>query len=220
MRSYYQDDLVVIYHADCRELLSSVEADVLVTDPPYGIALENHGRRDGRRANRDWTILNDGDGEVGQAVADWAADQALPTVMFATPMRPWRGEWRQFLVWDKGEHVAGGGDVATCWKPTWELIQVARTGPLNGRRDSAVIHINAVAADYALHPAPKPVALMKYLLVKIGGGTVLDPFMGSGSTLVAAKSLNRRAIGIELEERWCESAARRCSQGVLGLGAS
>jgi DNA modification methylase len=214
---FYQDALVTLYLGDARELVPGIAADVLLTDPPYGIALANHGRRDGHRANRDWTITNDGDGTVGQALVDWAASRSLPAVVFANPMQPWRGEWRQFLGGDKGEHVSGGGDIATCWKPTWELIQVARTGPLNGRRDSAVIRIPAVAADYALHPTPKPVALLGYLLRKIGGGTILDPFAGSGSTLVAAKLLGRRAIGIEIEERWCEIAANRCRQEVLGL---
>jgi site-specific DNA-methyltransferase (adenine-specific) len=122
-------------------------------------------------------------------------------------------------VWDKGEHVAGGGDIATTWKPTWELIQIARTRPLTGRRDSAVLRFPAVTIDYDLHPSPKPVSLMRYLLRKAGHGTILDPFMGSGSTLVAAKDSGLRAIGIEIEERYCEIAASRCSQEVLGLSA-
>ena len=65
------------------------------------------------------------------------------------------------------------------------------------------------------HPAAKPVELMRYLLWKVGGETILDPFMGSGTTLRAAKDLGRKAIGIEIEERYCEVAAKRLAQAVL-----
>lgn len=133
-------------------------------------------------------------------------------------MKPWPGKWRQHLVWEKGEHVSGGGDPATCWKPSWELIQVRNTGILSGPREGSVLRFAANKLDYKYHPSPKPVNLLAYLIRKVSScedDTVLDPFCGSGTTLVAAKNLGRRAIGIEIEERYCEIAADRLRQGVL-----
>ena len=69
------------------------------------------------------------------------------------------------------------------------------------------------------HPTPKPLNVIRWVVSRLPDGTVLDPFMGSGTTLVAAKSLGRRAIGIEIEERYCEIAANRCRQEVLGLAS-
>jgi DNA modification methylase len=213
LRPYYQDDSVTMYHGDCREMLPSLTADLVLTDPPYGIALAEHGRR-----GYDWTIQGDADQSVGGSVVE-ACRQRWPCVAFASPRHPWPGEWRQFLVWDKGPYIGGGGDIKTCWKFTWELIQVAGTGQLNGKRDSAVLRYWTRQDEFAYHPAQKPTDLLGYLIEKTTqlGATVLDPFMGSGSTLRAAKDLGREAIGIEIEERYCEIAAKRCAQEVLSL---
>jgi site-specific DNA-methyltransferase (adenine-specific) len=131
-------------------------------------------------------------------------------------MKAWAGKWRQFLVWEKGEHVSGGGDPLTCWKPNWELIQIRNTPELIGRRDGAVLRFQADKEDYTRHPSPKPVSLIRYLLNKfVGVETILDPFMGSGTTLLAARLEGRQATGIEINERYCEAAAKRLSQGVF-----
>jgi DNA modification methylase len=208
-------DGIALIHGDCRDVLPLLpKVDLVLTDPPYGIDLQNHAMGK-ERANRDWTIAGDSDSTVGDFVCHWAA--TLPLIVFANPKRPWPGQWRQHLVWEKGEHVSGGGDPGLCWKPSWELIQVARNYPLRGRRDGAVIRLQAEKDDYKLHPSPKPVALMKYLIDKATheGNVVLDACCGSGTTLIAAKQLNRRAIGIEIEERYVEIAANRLRQEVL-----
>lgn len=187
---------------------------ICITDPPYGIALSNHARGKERR-DMDWTIRNDTTQECGAVVL--AMLQRIPTLAFASPMRPWAGKWKQHLAWEKGEHVSGGGDPATCWKPSWELLQVRNTGLLNGSRDGAVLRFLADKDDYALHPTPKPTSLLRYLIGKVSrpGDIILDPFMGSGTTLVAAKQLGRRAIGIEIEEKYCQIAVDRLRQAVF-----
>ena len=165
-----------------------------------------------------WQIVGDENGAVGREMLALLGD--CPLVVFASPMKPWPGRWRQFLVWEKGEHVSGGGDPRLCWKPSWELIQVRHTGPLNGRRDGAVLRYLADKQDYALHPSPKPLALLRYLVSKVTqpGETILDPFAGSGTTGRAAKDLGRKAVLIEREERYCEIAAKRMAQEVLDFG--
>lgn len=107
-----------------------------------------------------------------------------------------------------------GGDPKTCWRRDWELILVDGTSELAGGRDSSVLRFTIRPSQF-VHPCQKPVALMEYLIGKIPSETIVDPFMGSGTTLRAAANHGRRAIGIELEERYCEIAANRLAQGVL-----
>jgi site-specific DNA-methyltransferase (adenine-specific) len=214
---YYEQDGIAIYHADARDLLPHLaHVDLMLTDPPYGIVLANHGRRDGRRRDRDWSVIADESQEVGFQVLALAQDRGWPTITFASPKRPWPGQWRQHLVWDKGGAVGGGGDRKTCWKMTWELIQVRGTGQLSGKRDEAVIRVPVGPSSYHHHPCQKPVKLLRYLIEKATpeDALVLDPFCGSGSTLIAAKESGRHAIGIEVEERYAEIAARRLQQAA------
>lgn len=219
MTPYFDDGQIQIWNADCRDILPTLEAgsvDLVLTDPPYGIALENHGRKDGKRRDRDWTIAGDDSTELGQNVIDFCLAKGWPTVAFASPKYPWSGKWRSLLVWHK-PGVGVGGDPNLCWMADWELIQVANNGPLTGAKESAVIQWPVSSASFADHPCQKPVGLCRKLITKHGGDLILDPFMGSGTTLRAAKDLGRRAIGIELEEKYCEIAVQRLSQSVLPL---
>ncbi len=215
MTPYFERDGITIYHGDCLDILPLLDSvDLMLTDPPYGIALKEHGRN-----GYDWTVMGDTNQEVGEAVIQFARFQDWPIIAFAHHRKPWSGKWRQHLVWDKGPAVGGGGDPATCWKQTWELIQFVGTSKLNGPRDSAVLKFWVGQRDYHDHPCQKPVSLLSYLIEKtsVPYAVVFDPFMGSGSTLVAAMQSGRRAIGIEIEERYCEIAAKRLQQAVLPL---
>jgi site-specific DNA-methyltransferase (adenine-specific) len=125
---------------------------------------------------------------------------------------------REVLVWDKVVST-GMGDLDIPWRPSWESIYVIGTGFV-GRRSHGVIRCSlpTLAPDRKWHPTPKPVPLLAALIEKCPPGVIADPFAGAGPTLVAAKMLGRKAIGVELEERYCEIAARRLDQGVMDFG--
>jgi site-specific DNA-methyltransferase (adenine-specific) len=216
---YYEEAGITIYHGDCREILPQLgRFDLLLTDPPYGIELRN-GDVDGHRSDRWNAIAGDEDQSVGLEVLAWADRELLPTIVFASPWLPWPGEWRNLIVWDKGGAVGGGGDIRTCLKRSWELIQVARNPAMAGQRAESVWRFPIVPQDTALHIAQKPLTLLQALLKQFGGASIVDPFAGSGSSLVAAKNLGYTATGIELEERYCEIAANRLRQSVLNFEA-
>lgn len=219
MTPYYQDDSCTIYHGDCREIDAWLEADVLVTDPPYGTADETTPGADGygRRQNNQR-----GDKRLGQTIAndkDTAArDDVLrlwgerPACMFGSPRRPDPPiAVADRLVWDKTRPGMNGGP----WRYRHESIYV--TAGFVRVNDAAVSVITAFP-DQADHIHAKPHTLMLRLVGAAPPGVIADPFMGSGSTLVAAKELGRRCIGVEVEERYCEIAAKRLSQGVLDFG--
>jgi site-specific DNA-methyltransferase (adenine-specific) len=105
------------------------------------------------------------------------------------------------------------GDLSFPWKPDFEEIYVNGNGFI-GHRGSSVLCFNSRIDSGRHHPTEKPLELMTELISKTIG-TILDPFMGSGTTLRATKDLNRKAIGIEIEEKYCEIAAKRMEQEVF-----
>ena len=215
MTPYYEDDAVTIYHGDCRELdVWDIAGGVMVTDPPYGIS---HSSNRPGAPLRGSQIANDESTVVRDAVLNrWAP---RPFVMFGTcRSTPLPVPVRATLVWDKGGHV-GMGDLTLPWKQNWEHVYVGGPGFV-GTRDTGVLRFNALApwAGEYTHPHEKPVELMRALIGKCPPlAEVVDPFMGSGTTLRAAKDCGRKAIGVEVEERYCEIAANRMAQEVLAL---
>jgi hypothetical protein len=183
--------------------------DAVITDPPFGIAYRN--RRSDIRPREYADVLQGDRGAVGQEVIDGCFRRGWPVCAFAHCRNPWRGPWRQFLVWDKGPAVGGGGDRATCWKFTWELIQVGGFGRLNGKRDGSVLSCHVGQSAFGLHPTQKPLKLMRYLVRKLTrpGQTVFDPFMGSGSTAVACLQLGRGFVGTESDPAYFAVAQKR-----------
>jgi site-specific DNA-methyltransferase (adenine-specific) len=231
MKPYYEDDAVTIYHGDCREIVPAVSADVLITDPPYGIDLsatsENGYRGPNnrtKRAQRSVTPYRD-EPEIVREMIRSTVPMLLgqvsrglifcgPAMLFAypeprsigsvfTPAGAGRGPWgfqcsHPILYYGTDPYLSDG-----------------RGGRPNAFRDE-----QPNREDFA-HPCPKPLKWMRWAIDRASrpGETVLDPFMGSGTTLRAAKDLGRKAIGVEIEERYCEIAAQRMGQEVLDLAA-
>ena len=221
---YYSDDFVQLYQGDCLELADLwTVADVLVTDPPYGIAF----RPRSVGAPGDMGAL---DRIEDRIVGDRSTASRDAVLSAWVPPRPWLmfGSWREplqaahtRLVWDKA--LPGKGNWRSPWAPSLDDVYVGGDWAWSGPRDLSIVTCRQyVPSEYGRpdHPTPKPVALMSALIAKCPPGVIADPFAGSGSTLVAAKALGRKAIGVELEERYCEIAARRLAQDVLPLEAS
>ena len=220
MKPYYEEDGITIYHGDCREVLpvaSIGSAALLITDPPYGIAhASNHIADSTTAAWMNSSIEGDQDCALRDAVLPLFGEWAC----FGSPKVSAPAGMRDVLIWDKGP-ASGMGDLSWPWKRSWELIFVAGTH-WTGHRDEGVIKGGWVVTRASMgrvHPNEKPVPLMEYLIKKHPANLIVDPFAGSGSTLVAAKKRGRRAIGVEIKERYCEIAARRLAQGVLELEA-
>ena len=212
MTPYYTEPGIEIYHGNCREVLPGLgKVDLVLTDPPYGIgeaAGKNKGRgciakaRDYGNAGWDnepvnwgllWELLT-----LGKYACCWGGNY------YPVPPSP------SWLVWDK---VNGETDFADCelaWTNYGSAVRMIKHmwhGMLRkGREDRS-------------HPTQKPLDVMKWCITRCPNEpqTILDPFMGSGTTLRAAKDLGRKAIGIEIEEKYCEIAVKRLSQEVLAL---
>lgn len=232
MKPYYEDDHVTIYHGDCRDVADDIppsSVDLLLTDPPYGMAFVS-----GWTAARA-TVRSDGVRQGIRVVRAGLNDlrHTFADDMHALVFCHWES-WPDFydglchlfpirnaVIW----HKAGGGmgDLRHEYAKDYEVILFgarSRGREMRGKRVGAVISgITRVHHGDKEHPTEKPVELLASLIERHThqGQVVLDPFMGSGTTLRAAKDLGRKAIGIEIEERYCEIAARRMAQEVLPL---
>lgn len=216
---YYADDLVTLYHGDCLEVTEWLAADVLVTDPPYGMAYRGFGGRPGMNdATKHRPIAGDCDPSARDAAL--AAWEGGPAIVFGTWRVPRPLATRQIIIWDKSESGPGMGALDLPWGPSHEEMYVIGSG-FTGKREPSVYRVSPYNSQHAIrpdHPTPKPVALLEAVLEKCPPGSIADPFAGSGSTLVAARNLGRKAIGVELDERYCEVIAKRLAQGALDFG--
>ena len=211
MSVYYSDDKVTLYHGDCLEHPEWwTGADVLVTDPPYGLSDKMSG-------GPKWSTLWSDDGTDRARPMTW--DATAPH--WIVDMLPhfeqaiiWGGNYfalppsRGWLVWDKIVRNFTSGHCELAWTSMDRPVRAYNYAHAQ------------LASEGKVHPTQKPLGLMQWSIeFTRDGASVADPFAGSGSTLVAAKALGRKAIGVELEERYCEIAARRLSQEVFDFGS-
>lgn len=224
MIPYYQDGACTIYLGDCREILPQLaEVDVVLTDPPYGI---NVGNNQSSKEKRDGLLVKGAYAGYEDTPENYI-QVVVPAITSAVLMCR-RGAVFGFapnIFHLPRPDVIGGVFVpAGCGRNRWGwttfmpvLFYGCAPDLQNGARPTAIESTDTAEGNG--HPTPKPLTWFTWLvtLASKQSDTILDPFMGSGTTLRAAKDLGRKAIGIEIEERYCEIAAKRLAQEVLSL---
>lgn len=220
---YFDDGQVTLWLGDCREVTAWLDADVLLTDPPYG-----RGWRQGElkltKSDAHPGIAGDGDTTARDTALDmWGG---RPAVVFGDLMLAPPAGSKLTAVYRKPPNAGTRGAIGG-FRRDAEAIYLLRPWPtgLGGR--SSVLSTAARSQGNPSspqgryqHPHAKPVDVLEQLLAACPPGVVADPFAGSGSTLIAARNQGRRAVGVEIEERYAEAAARRLSQCALDFGAA
>lgn len=236
---YYQKEGVTIYHGDCLDVLPSLSGiGAVVTDPPYSSG--GAFRSDRTKSTVEKYVQGGtqtyrpefaGDNRDQRAFLLWcqfwmsaarvACEPGAPCAVFT--------DWRQLPTTTDAVQIAGWvwRNVGTWWKPgcrmqkgrfssSAEYVVYGSNGPVNHGVGNPQNVCRVPIENDKSHIAQKPLAVMNWVFKLVPeGATVLDPFMGSGSTLRAAKDAGCPAIGIECDERYCELAASRLDQGVL-----
>ena len=211
---YYSDEWVAIAHADCRDILPQLEkVDLVLTDPPYGISYDKQQdkmAKSGRISNSGkWKQYDDNwDKPITGKLLNLILEAGKNQVIFGGQFYGLPSN-RKWLVWNKIQRsIMTDGEMAwTSFTKGLHIFDMSR----------ADAYINKTDGKY--HPTQKPAQLFQWCLELFSkeGDLILDPFLGSGTTALACIKTNRKCIGIEIEEKYCEIAAKRCSQGVFDL---
>lgn len=224
LKPYYEHGGISIYHGDCRDVLPSLAFDVLICDPPYGVNLGidkdmrggSHGLA--KVAYASYVDTEENWREIVVPVLADAISRAKRSAVFVGP---------HIQDMPRGSVLGGVYCPAATGRHRWGFncfipILLYGTAPNMHKGLKHTVLKSTAVAEKNGHPCPKPLAWMEWLmgLSSVSTDVICDPFAGSGTTLVAAANHGRRAIGIELDERYCEIAAKRLSQEVLPLEAA
>jgi len=215
VKPYYEHNGITIYHGDCRDILPTLpKVDLVLTDPPYGIGAAGGVGGYGSSDHKAKHYVDDWDTRPNKYTVGMILLASTTAIVFGgnymTDLLPTNGHW---IVWDKVGEMKFQNPFSDCelaWtnvdKRTVKKYVVIQQGFISKERER-------------YHPTQKPVELFKAIIDDYSEetATILDPFMGSGTTLRAAKDLGRQAIGIEIEEKYCEIAAKRMAQEVLNF---
>ncbi|QNI34525.1 site-specific DNA-methyltransferase [Alloacidobacterium dinghuense] len=224
MKPYYERDGIVLFNADSRELLPGLKADLVCTDPPYGIGVARRSWNGGRGKKhcrsgmmrgrkpvqcRDYGDYDWDDAPPSRWVFDLLRENSRWQIIFGGNYFPLPPS-RCWLVWDKDN---GGNQFADCelaWTNFEKPVRKLRW------RWNGFLQEDMKNKEERVHRAQKPLEVMRWCIQHAPEecGTILDPFAGSGTTLLAARTLGRKAIGIEREEAFCETAAKRLELAV------
>lgn len=200
MKPYYEHGGVSIYHGDCREVVGNLGMfDILITDPPYGIGFASQPTKWQRNK-----------GQKPEFWDEFTVD-CLPTILLSARIQVvWGGNYYQlppsrgWLCWYKPDAPPSMGSFELAWT--------------NQSRNTRIINhsISATNSERLGHPTQKPLAVIRWTLAQFASvSSLIDPFCGSGTSLVAAKASGLKAVGVEIDERYCEMAAKRLSQEVF-----
>ena len=224
---YYDVDGVTIYHADCRDLLEEIRADVMVSDPPFGVGIKAKMARNkggGAHAVNPASVLYADDPADVRAMLASTIPLALSRVDRAMLF----SGTRMLFAYPEPDAIgavylpAGSGYTPWGFQTSQPVLYYGADPYLadgRGNHPNGMYWTNHQDGERLNHPCPKPLRWMTWAINRCSrpGEIVLDPFMGTGTTLVAARSMGRRAIGIELVEHYCEIAVGRLAQSALPL---
>lgn len=209
---YYDHKGIIIYHGDCKDVLPQLsKVDLILTDPPYGIGESNekNSSRDCLATTTDFGHYEWDYKKIDKKTINHIITMANKTIIFGgnyynlPPANCW-------LIWDKDNGANDFADAEIAWTNLKKAIRLKKY------RWQGMLQEHMGNKEVRIHPTQKPVEVMRWCIMQAGGiDSILDPFVGSGTTLIAAKQLNCKAIGIEIEEKYCELAAKRLSQEVM-----